>query len=407
MERVRAGRVLLLVALLLSAVAAPGAAKGKPQYANDFEAFVKEVDKSYPFFDLKKNRKHWKASKRDFSKRARACRTDDEFILLVWDAVKVLRDAHIQVRTKNGKYPEGTKEYYPGIGFLPATDDRVIVMHPPRGRESTLPTGTIVTKIDARPARKVLEAQAEAAWKEGGWFGSPQRARLFVYRTPLVGKKGESVTLSYLDGMKEKTVKLRREQEVSGWPHTVNLPKDLNREGRSFFYTELPSGVGYMYWRRIDTSIWNGIPKALAAVPEAKGWIVDIRGNGGGGYDKTLIDLMKELPRPVAAILDAGCISAGETVARDLVKLAEARLFGARTAGSSTSKRSWEFPSGIATVRFSRRSRFGPDGRPIEFNGIAPHVEVEAVPEEVLAGKNSEILRAEEWILDPKRRRKK
>jgi hypothetical protein len=44
------------------------------------------------------------------------------------------------------------------------------------------------------------------------------------------------------------------------------------------------------------------------------------------------------------------------------------------------------------------RSRFGPDRRPIEFFGIKPHEEVEAVPEEVLSGKNSEILRAEEYL---------
>jgi hypothetical protein len=399
--------LVLLVGILVAALSAPGVAKSKrkPSYAGDLEAFVKEVDKSYPFFDLKKIRKQWKASKKDFMKRAKACKSDDEFILLVWDAVKVLRDAHIQVKVKSGKYPTVEKEYLPGISFLPASEDRVIVMHPPRGRESTLPSGTVVTKIDGKPARKVLDDQAAAEWEAGGWFSSPQRARLFVYRTPLCGKKGESVTLSYLDGKKEKTVKLRRELEPSGWPHTYHLPKDLKSHGRSFYYSQLESGVGYMYWRRIDESIWTGIPKALAAFPETKGWIVDIRGNAGGGYDAELVGLIKNLPRPVAAIMDAGCISAGETVARDLVKLADARLFGTKTAGSSTSKRMWEFPSGIASIRFSTRSRYGPDGKPIEFNGVAPHEVVEPDPEEVLAGKNSEILRAEEWVLDPKQQR--
>ena len=66
---------------------------------------------------------------------------------------------------------------------------------------------------------------------------------------------------------------------------------------------------------------------------------------------------------------------------------------------SSSSKRTWTFPSGIATIRFSTRSRGGIDGKLIEFNGIEPHEVVEAVPEEVQAGKNSAILRAEEYIL--------
>ena len=93
----------LLVGLLLPLASSPSEAKGKKVYLDDFQAFVKEVDKSYPFFDLKKNRKHWKTSKKAFLKRAKACKSDDEFMLLVFDAVKVLRDAHIQVRPKSGK----------------------------------------------------------------------------------------------------------------------------------------------------------------------------------------------------------------------------------------------------------------------------------------------------------------
>jgi len=397
-----ARRTLLACTVLLGALAlhaGPGEAKGKATYAKDLEALVKEVDKSYPFFDLKNIRKQWKAAKGDLAKRAKACKSDDEFLLIVFDAMKVLRDAHIQVEPKSGKYPEQPRRYFPGVGFLPASDGQVIVMQPPPGRETTLPVGTIVTKIDGKPAREVLEEQAQAAWDEGGWFSSPQRARLFAYRTPLAGEKGESHELTYLDERKTKTVKLRNEHELRDWPRAYNLPKSLKAAGKSIYYAKLESGVGYMWWRRIDESIWTGLPEALRAVPDAKGWIVDLRANTGGGYGNELLEGMKHLTRPVACVLDAGCISAGETAARDLVNLCKARMFGTRTAGSSSSKRSWTFPSGIATIRFSTRSRSGPDGRPIEFHGIAPDVEVEPDPAEVLAGKNTEILRAEAWVL--------
>ncbi|HWQ92894.1 MAG TPA: hypothetical protein VN673_14555, partial [Clostridia bacterium] len=80
------------------------------------------------------------------------------------------------------------------------------------------------------------------------------------------------------------------------------------------------------------------------------------------------------------------------------VQLAWAKLLGARTAGSSSSKRQWTFPSGLASVTFSVRSRWRADGKPIEFNGIEPHVELEAVPEEVAKGLNSEIERAQEYL---------
>ena len=45
------------------------------------------------------------------------------------------------------------------------------------------------------------------------------------------------------------------------------------------------------------------------------------------------------------------------------------------------------------------RSRWRADRQPIEFNGIDPDVEVEAVPEEVKAGYNSAILRAQQYLL--------
>src|SRR5512143_3250484 len=101
-----------------------------------------------------------------------------------------------------------------------------------------------------------------------------------------------------------------------------------------------------MYLRYVRTETGPGMRQALAAYPDAKGWILDLRGNGGGGYDDKLIGLLKTLPRPVAVLLDAGCISAGETLARDLARNADARLIGARTAGASSSKRQWTFPSG-------------------------------------------------------------
>ena len=153
-----------------------------------------------------------------------------------------------------------------------------------------------------------------------------------------------------------------------------------------------------MYLRRVDDSTEPGIREALKEHPRATGWIADLRGNGGGGYGVGLINAIKAMPRPVAVLIDAGCISAGETLARDFRRYAGARLFGTKSAGSSSSKRQWKFPSGIAVVSFSQRSRWRSDRKPIEFNGIDPDAIVEPVPEELAAGVNSAIRRAEEYL---------
>ena len=396
--------VLLAVTALVSPPAAPACWAATPaKYMTDMAAFVKEVETTYPFFDLKGIRKDWDAAKKRVAAKARTCRSDSEFLGLVIEAMKALRDAHTTLENPKAEIPRAQTEYYPGISFLPGVKNTVLVMYPPKGHEAQLKTGTLVVAIDGKPARAVLDERAKRAWIAGGFFSSPQRAGLFEYRMPLRGKQGEKHIIGYLDGRRPKRITLTSTYEARGWPHTYNMPKDMKQVGRSFWYARLASGAGYMYIRRVDTSTTPGMKEALEKTPAARGWVVDLCGNAGGGYDENLIAAIKAMPRPVAVVIDAGCISAGETLARDFVNYAGARLFGSKTAGSSTSKKHWPFPSGIASVRISARTRGGIDGKPIEFHGIAPHIQVEAVPQEVLSGLNSAILRAEQYLRTQKR----
>jgi len=390
--------------ILASLLAAPTCRAAAPtKYVTDMAAFFQEVEKTYPFFDLKGIRKDWEAAKRHLAAKTGSCPSDSAFLGLVVEAMKVLRDAHMTLEEPKAEIPRPPTQYYPGISFLPGIKNTVLVMYPPKGAEAQLKTGTVVVAIDGKPARAVLDERAKRAWASGGFFSSPQRAALFEYRIPFRGNQGEKHVIGYLDGRRPKRLTLTSTYEASGWPHTYNMPKDLKQVGRSFSYARLASGAGYMYIRRVDESTTPGIKEALEKIPTAKGWVVDLCGNGGGGYDENLIAAVKAMPRPVAVVIDAGCISAGETLARDFVNYAGAKLFGSTTAGSSTSKKHWTFPSGIASVRISERTRGGIDGKPIEFNGIEPHVQVEAVPQEVAAGFNSAILRAEQYLQTQKR----
>jgi len=395
---------LLAAAAVASPLAAPECrAATQAKYVTDMAAFFTEVDKTYPFFDLKGIRKDWEAAKKRVAAKVRTCRSDSEFLGLVVEAMKALRDGHMSLEEPKAEIPRSPAKYYPGISFLPGIKNTVLVMYPPKGSEAQLKTGTVVVAIDGKPARAVLDERVKRAWIAGGFFSSPQRAALFEYRTPLRGNQGEKHVIGYLDGRRPKRITLTSTHEASGWPHTYNMPKNMKQVGRSFWYARLASGAGYMYIRRVDAGTTPGIKEALQKTPTARGWVVDLCGNAGGGYDQNLIAAVKAMPRPVAVIIDAGCISAGETLARDFVNYAGARVFGSKTAGSSTSKKHWSFPSGIATVRISMRTRGGIGGKPIEFHGIEPHVKVEAVPQEVAGGFNSAILRAQQYLRTQKR----
>jgi hypothetical protein len=398
-------RAAVTIALLLLATSL-GAQSPREQAKrrfDDLRALFAELDRSYPFFDVKGIRDAWRRTKRDLEKRVRRCRSDQDFVGLLFEAIRCLRDGHATIELKGVEPPSREPEFYPGVVFLPAQENQVVVIAAPPGMETVLPPGTVVTRIDGERARSYLDARGDAAWKEGGWFSSPQRARFFEYRLPLRGPRGTKHVIHYRDGSRERSRTLRCDQELEGWIHNYNLPESLTRSGRSVWHTSLASGVGYVYLRRMDSSVQQGLLAALKAHPETRGWIVDLRGNTGGGYDRALVDLVGDIPRPVAAIIDAGAISAAETFARDLVRHAEARLYGSRSAGSSSSKKTWALPSGLAEIRFSVRSRGGIDG-PIEFHGIDPHVVVEADPDEIRAGGNSALMRAERDLLKARRR---
>lgn len=267
-------------------------------YVTDMQAFIEELDRSYPFFDLKDIRDDWTSAKEGLLQKAKNCKRDQEFILIVLDAVRVLRDGHLGIREAKPKMPQLPAQYFPAASFLPATDQRVAIMYAPQALAGQLKTGTVVTKIDGIDARQNLEQRAKKAWEEGGFFSSPQRARMFEYRIPFRGKRGEKHTVSCLVGGEEKEYTFTCNTVAGGWPHVYNLPPNLKRVGRSFHYVKLESEIGYMYLRRVDASVLAGIDEALAAHAAVKGWIVDLRGNGGGGYDSALIERIKNFPSP-------------------------------------------------------------------------------------------------------------
>jgi hypothetical protein len=399
---------LAALAALTSSLAftpAPGQKRGAA-YTKDLQAFFKDVDKNYPFFKAKGIVKDWQTRKQRLLKAVRKCKDDASFIAIASEALIGLRDGHAGFIRIRPKLPPTDPEYYPGVVFLPGSQERVIVAAVTKGLELKLPVGSVVDKIDGKPARGHLDGLGAKAWDKGGHFSSLQRATFFEYRLPLRGARGaKSVVEATAPDGKKRKVTLRAEYPVKGWMHLYNPPADLKQAAESVYHARLCAtgkdagpATGYIWLRRMDASAEQGVGKAIEAHGEARRWIVDLRGNTGGGYDRSFKTLIARLGNRVAVIIDAGAISAAETFTRDLVNICKARVFGATSAGSSSSKTEFTFPSGIATIRYSVRSRSGVGGKAIEFLGITPDVQLEADPTDVAEGRNTEILAALEWL---------
>ncbi|MGD8499956.1 MAG: M56 family metallopeptidase, partial [Phycisphaerales bacterium] len=174
-------------------LAAPTAGQAAT-YLNDLEAFFQEMDGTYPFFELKGIREDWEKTKKRLGQKVESCESDEEFLKIVTEAVLCLRDSHMWFRDAKAPIPQRPPRYYPGISFMPATNERVVVMSCPEGLNPDLTVGTVVITIDGKNARQYLEERARARWAEGGISG-PQRARLSAYRIPLRSEnKGEKHT---------------------------------------------------------------------------------------------------------------------------------------------------------------------------------------------------------------------
>lgn len=400
-------RLGYIVFIILGSISGQAKSQSNNIYEESLQAFIKEIDTTYPFFDLKHIRSDWKICKQKLLANVKQCNSNNEFYRLLDQSRRCLRDSHVQFFDLKCKYPQPEIRYFPGISFLPAVDNQVVIMSCMPEYGNRLKPGMIVTAINGQNAREYLEREAKNSWNAGGYFSSPQRARLYVYRIPLQGDKGDLNQLRVLENGQAKTVKLVNKWKAVGWPHTYAMPKSLKRHGNCY-WGKLDSGYGYIYLRRIRGELVEAVDKALESFGNIKGLIIDLRGNGGGGYGRDVFTRFGKKQKPSAdhpcyrgdlvVLIDAGTMSAGETFARDLVYTAGAYLMGSTTAGSSSAKRSWVLPSGLGKVILPRRSRWGFDRQPIEFNGIGPHQNVEVVPAELQKGINSGIQRAEEYL---------
>jgi C-terminal processing protease CtpA/Prc len=95
--------------------------------------------------------------------------------------------------------------------------------------------------------------------------------------------------------------------------------------------------------------------------------------------------------------IDAGCRSACESLAL-ILRTAGARLFGERTGGSSGAPIAVTLPRTAARVTIPAWSMVDVAGRPIEGEGIAPDEELRWTRDDVAAGRDPIIARAEHWL---------
>jgi C-terminal processing protease CtpA/Prc len=159
--------------------------------------------------------------------------------------------------------------------------------------------------------------------------------------------------------------------------------KDRVKISDATSYAKLPSGLGYIYLRKVrGQSQAANLKTAFTALADCKGLVVDMRWNGGGGGESYVAACFpgrgksedgSRWTKPVAVLIGPRVMSSGDSVAYWLKGDLRHPLFGEHTSGASGPKNRFNLPSGFAEVGYVR-SHWG--SRSLEGIGVAPTTRV-------------------------------
>ncbi|MCK4872745.1 MAG: carboxypeptidase regulatory-like domain-containing protein [Phycisphaerales bacterium] len=391
-------------------------------YEEAFRDLHRVLGAEYPCFELKGI--DWDAVGAELLPRARDIASDEAFGLLCMELVARLEDSHASVGRGSIDPPAPPwPQWDPGFACL--IDDRgepVVYCVDPGGpaEAAGVRVGMTIISINAVPADEAIAACMQQSSRYVGFSSERylryQAARWFV-RQP---QRGAIVTIeAHTPDGETATFEAPAMLGVRYLPR-LPVPIDGVSDSADVSWTMLDDQIGYIYVRRIRDGLIASLDQAVAELGNARGLIVDVRGNSGGGFDARRAHrnfdhhdpddphgphdtAEPDRPRftgPIALLLDARCISAGEGWASWFVAHGRARSFGEATAGASSRKRTYTLTNSLFTVRFPVKAYRGFLDRPIERRGVEVDVPLRQTAADLAASRDTVLEAARRWLIE-------
>ncbi|MFO0946224.1 MAG: S41 family peptidase [Planctomycetota bacterium] len=380
-------------------------------YQQAFQDLHATLFKNYPCFELKQI--DWPAVGQRLSPRAAEVKSDAEFGLLCLELLAALEDSHAQLLAGTADVP---KIPFPewDAGFACLRDDRdqpvVYYVAPKSNAERAgLKVGMTIRSLNNKPSASALAAM-ETLLRKYISYSSERTVRYDAVR--LFARQmteGANVDLEAKDiAGNYRSFSLVANQR-GGYLPRLPVPRNGINDSGDVSWMKLEDGIGYLYVRRISDKLPTLLDAAVAELKESKGLILDVRGNSGGGFDTNEAfgnfnsrDGSKS-PRPqyagpIAVLLDARCISAGEGWISWFVGKPNVKMFGETTAGASARKTNYTLPNGLFIVRYPVKAYKGFLDRPIERRGIEPDVPVNQSASDLAAGRDTVLEAARQYL---------
>ncbi len=421
-------RCVLITTLSIAGLAPPGAARAEDSvYVRDVAFALDELEKRCGhFFELKSI--DWRRVRAEFTKEAREVRDDSEHLWLLIRLTARLRDGHARVvpleRGKSVGLPESVdsaERVGPGMAWC-EIGKRVYVKHAwSSAQRAGVEVGSQVVAVDDVPVDKWLDGRVEELRDSIG-FSTDHHARTYAMHGGLAMPGGSTLKLELrLPRGKRSKKTITYSGNASGRHQgPIAFPEGIEGDG-DVSYGKTARGFGYVHLRKCPRDLPERMDRALAAIGNVPGLVLDFRGNSGGAFDHDGL-LGRFIPKdreiafakrvasagpepyggPIVVIVDSLVVSAGETGSGMFKEDGRAYMIGeGPTAGMSSQKTTVELPSGLFGLYVSigsNKGRFN-EGRGIEGIGVPPHETIAYDPKDLAKGVDTLIEAAEKRLL--------
>lgn len=409
---------LFLPAILLVTVAA----FAPPSvYERDIAFALDEIEKRCGHFFADKDIA-WAAVRAEFTKNAKATKSDSEHLVQLVRLLARLEDGHAQVlpldKGKSVQWPDnaGVKMELTGVALT-----RIGTKFYVRKNLSpaNVPPGSELLSVDGVKAAAWFERRATAI-AEFESYSTPHHRDFAVLAYGLSGADGATLRVEIVPpGGRKNSVTLQCSRKMPPPRGPAVVPANTKDVGEGFLAGTTQKGFGYLAIPAIPGDLPERLDSILERFASSPGLILDFRGNKGGACDHDavlarFIPLGHTHPRndsspiqgagkspyggPMVVLVDGLTVSAAETVSGTFKEDGRAYMLGeSPTAGMSGQKEEVELPSGLFALRITtltNKGRFN-GGKGVEGIGVPPHEIVALTAKDLANGVDSVIARAE------------
>jgi carboxyl-terminal processing protease len=368
----------------------------------------------------------WQEIHDRYRKLADRAEDDDALIKLMNDMLRELKVSHYSVFRMDKRAGSGSPLISGGsigIDLRILGDDAVVTYMDPDfpAAQAGMKPGYVIKSINGVPVQEMIDEAAARPVPH-----SNERARINNMCDEVVkccfGQPGDTVAISYEDDTGiSHDVTLQMKQRPNG----TKIAEEFPTVYVDFKFEKLNNDIGYIYFSAVIPPADSLFVEAMKAMGDIRGLIIDIRGNPGGMHEigeaiaskllseSTLFSIFRYrdstvevtvdpdppiFEGPVAILIDVMNGSASERFSGCMQSVGRATIIGERSPGVVGPSDMKELPNG-ATLMYLVAQSLTPDGIVLEGRGVIPDIIVPLDREALLAGRDTQIERAIEYLM--------